>query len=82
MYLSDFYATIDFDDIQREAWRFEKIYTVKLGVRYSEVNLQGFYRIGSKIVCPLLGGVRYSACPLLRGFTITLVRFTIFPLPK
>ena len=40
------------------------------GVRYSEVNLEGFHRIGSQIVCPLLGGVRYSACPLFRGFTV------------
>ena len=40
------------------------------GVRYSEVNLEGFHRIGSQIVCPPLGGVRYSACPLFRGFTV------------
>ena len=42
------------------------------GVRYSEVNLEGFHRIGYKIVCPLLRGVRYSACPLFRGFTVLL----------
>ena len=40
------------------------------GVRYSEGNLESFHRIGSQIVCPLLGGVRYSACPLFRGFTV------------
>ena len=40
------------------------------GVRYSEVNLEGFHRIGSQILCPLLGGVRYSACPPFRGFTV------------
>ena len=27
---------------------------------YIEVNLEGFPRIGSKILCPLLGGVHYK----------------------
>ena len=46
------------------------------GVRYSEVNLEGFHRIGSQIVCPLLGGVRYSVCPLFRGFTVQTKPFS------
>ena len=51
-------------------WFIQKERPLLGGVRYSEVNLEGFHRIGSQIVCPLLGGVRYSACPLFRGFTV------------
>ena len=52
------------------------------GVHYSEVNLEGFHRIGSQIVCPLLGGVRYSACPLFRGFTVQGLKLNLFSLDE
>ena len=48
------------------------------GVRYSEVNLEGFHRIGSQIVCPLLGDVRYSACPLFKCFTVSKTMLKLY----